>query len=157
LKYNGTGKQGIKSVLQTLSNDVKLIRENLINNQECWAGLFVYNEGTLQQEDILKALQEVSKNDVNGAVNCVSVGNHMFFRFWEEGYPKSEDNSPIWHSYEIHSLSMAYFIGNIVAFLSPIFTEMASDALFPIEGTKENKRKSFIKLDNSEVRSFESS
>lgn len=151
-----TDRQGIKSVLQKLSDDVAKIRENLLDGQECWAGLFVYDKGNLNEENVLKVLQEVANNDIKGVINCVSVGERMFFRFWEEGYPESEDDSHVWHSYEIHSLSMAYFIGNIVASLSPIFTKMASDALFPLSGTKENKKKSFIKLDESEVHSFES-
>jgi len=156
VKTKLTNGEKIEEVLQKLSNDIKKIRENLVEGQECWAGLFIYDKGSLEADKVLEVLQQVANNDINGVINCVSIGENMFFKFWEKGYPNSEDGLSVWHSYEIHSLSIAYFIGNIVAFLSAIFTEMASDALFPIKGTKENKRKLFIKLNETEVHPFES-
>jgi len=156
VKTKLTNGKNIRTELLKLSDNIEKIRENLVEGQECWAGLFIYNEENLSGEEVLNALQEVSQGEQNRVINCVTVGENMFFRFWENGHPQSGIGEiPVWHSYKINSFSMAYFIGNIVAFLSLIFTNMASDAIFPIEDTKENKRESYIKLNDSKIHSFE--
>ena len=142
-------KEQIKKELLKLSDNIEKIRKNLPKDQECWAGLFIYNKGQLEEKKVLEALKEASKGELNRVVNCVTVGEHMFFRFWEDDYPELKIKKHVWHSYKIDSFSMAYFIGNIVASLSPVFTNMASNAMFPIKGTKEIMRKSCIGLDDS--------
>jgi len=163
VKTELTNGKRIKEVLTKLSKDVKAIRDNLVEGQECWAGLFIYEKGTLNENEVLKVLQQVAKNDMNGVINCVSIGEDMFIRFWEEGHSSSGlDSVPIWHSYNMKenngdsiNLSQPYFINNIVAFFSPIFTQMASDALFPIkDGGKEKYKNSYIKLDEDVVYRF---
>jgi len=156
VKTTLTNGENIQGVLQKLSNDVKKIRENKDeSDKECWAGLFIYNEKKLGEEEVLKALQEVSNNDINGVINCVSVGEHMFFRFWEEGHPESGlEPCPIWHSYKLRNLSQAYFISNVVAFFSPIFTKMTSDAFFPIRNTKEVSKQFYIRLNEVDIHRF---
>jgi hypothetical protein len=81
----------------------------------------------------------------------------MFFRFWKEGHPESGlEAYPIWHSYRLKDLSQAYFISNIVASFSPVFTKMTSDAFFPIKDTKEVSKQSYIFLNKTEVCKFTS-
>jgi len=164
VKTKLTNGENIEDVLQKLSNDVKKIRENLIEGQECWAGLFVYDEGTLRADEVLKVLQQVASNDINGVINCVSIGENMLIRFWENGHSSSGLGSvPIWHSYNMKedngtpiNLSQPYFINNIVAFFSPVLTKRASDAIFPIkDGGKEKYKNLYIKLDEAVVYRFD--
>jgi len=149
----------IEEVLQKLSNDVKKIRENLVEGQECWAGLFIYKQGSLKAKKVLKALQKVASNDINGVINYVSIGENIFIRFWENGHSSSGlDSVPIWHSYYITpiNLSQPYFINNIVASLSPVLTQISSDALFPIRDRGKEKYKNlYIKLDETRVYRFD--
>ncbi|OHE02310.1 MAG: hypothetical protein A2513_06340 [Sulfurimonas sp. RIFOXYD12_FULL_33_39] len=147
--------ESIKSVLAKLSKEVKGIRENSGDRQKCWAGLFVYNKGSIREEEVLQILQEIANNDINSIINCVSIGENMFIRFWESGHPLANlGHDPIWHSYEIKKLSHAYFISNLVAYLSTSFTQNASDAWFPIHNTKERYRMYYAKLSETEVHNF---
>lgn len=163
VKTKLTNGEQIKEVLQKLSNDVKKIRKNLLEGQECWAGLFVYEKGTLSEKTVLEVLQSVASEDINGVINCISIGENMFIRFWEKGHPASGlDSEPIWHSYNMKeengtpiNLAQPYFINNIVAFFSPVFTQIASDALFPIkDGGKEKYKNLYIKLNKAVVYRF---
>jgi len=164
VKTKLTNGEKIEEVLQKLSNDIKKIRENLVEGQECWAGLFIYEQGSLRAEKVLKVLQEVANNDINGVINYVSIEKNIFIRFWENGHSSSGLASvPIWHSYYMKeedgkptNLSQPYFINNIVASLSPVLTQISSDALFPIrDGGKEKYKNLYIKLDETIVRRFD--
>lgn len=146
--------ENIKKVLLKLSKEVKTIRENS-NEQRCWAGLFVYNQGNIKEDEVLKTLQEIANNDINGIINCISIGENIFFRFWENGHPMANiGREPVWHSYEIKNLSHAYFISNLVAYLSTSFTQNSADAWFPIPNTKERHKMYYAKLSETEVHKF---
>ncbi len=147
--------EDIKKILTKLSNEIKNIRENTSHHQKCWAGLFVYNKGRIKEEEVLKTLQKITNNDVNGAINCIVFGNDLFIRFWESGHSDAGiGNNPVWHAYKINNLAQAYFVSNLVDYLSPIFTQHSDAAWFPIPDTKERHKMLYAKLSETEVHSF---
>lgn len=87
--------------------------------QSPWLGLFVYEEGNSNtQENVMKAL-EVAYKETQVAVNCVSFGMHLLFRFWERGEWEKGDNhqeiqEALWKAYRLTDIAPSYFIGNVV-------------------------------------------
>jgi hypothetical protein len=151
-------KLGIRHVIQKLSANVKFIREN--GGSNCLAGLFIYDENTSSEtpHNLLKTLQFVCEGDINRVINYVSYGKRWFVRFWsvserEAGVPYSSDTQA-WHLYDLHNLAQAYFINNFVFSLSPSINSQFQSAYFPLVGGKSSYRKSYIKLNNSAIRSF---
>jgi len=146
----------LKSTINKLSLDVKRIRERSSNHQKCWAGLFIYDKGELNDTQVLEMLQLVTNNDPLAAINCISIGENLFIRFWENGHPISNLNqSKRWHSYELQELSQAYFISNLISHLSFGFEELSEKAWFPIVGTKEINRLKYAELTQRKARCFE--
>jgi len=138
VKTSVSNGQNLHDVLQKLSDNIKLISSNSETPLKCWAGLFIYNEGRLTDRSVLEKLQEVTSQDSERAINCISIGEGKFIRYWENGHSESGLNrEPTWHSYNINDLSHAYFVSNLVSHLSPNFDEVATEAWFPIEGSKE--------------------
>ncbi len=156
VKTNLKKGENIKSILLKLSLEIKNIRENTSNTElKCWAGLFVYNIDKIKIEDVLKVLQEITSNDINSTINCVSIGKNVFIKFWETGHPEGSIGiDPVWHAYEINNMAQAYFISNLVEYLSPGFNEHAIAAWFPIPDTKERHRIHYAKLSENSVYHF---
>jgi hypothetical protein len=137
----------IEDVIAKLADDVKMIRSE--GNERCQAGLFVYEKRTGNdiQKRVLAYLQLASSCDVERAVNWVSFGPDLFFRFWEKGRDVySTCPGPVWHSYELNNLAHAYFISNIVWDVSRGNSLTMQFAWFPIEGGKELYRKWYVPL-----------
>jgi energy-converting hydrogenase Eha subunit B len=57
-------------------------------------------------------------------------------------------------SYELPDLAAGYFIGNIVASLTACLGYEDGAVIFPVEGTKETKKRFYIKRDETNVHSF---
>lgn len=143
----------LRKVIRRLSLDARNVREKAGSN--CWAGLFIYNQGSLSDEDVLQALQQNTNGEVDGAINCVAVGESLFVRFWPKGYLGSGvDAVPMWHSYQLQDLAKAYFVSNLISHLTPDPNLAFSDAWFPIIDTKEVHRLHYAKLSERTVASF---
>lgn len=137
----------LRGVLQKLSDDIKAIRTYSDNPNSAWAGLFIYNSGNLRDDQVLEMLQEITNDDPLAVINCVSIGESVFLRFWETGHETSNIGvDPVWHSYNLNSLSQAYFVSNLVSHLSPNLNDTLSQAWFPVEGSKEIHRSRYAKL-----------
>ena len=147
----------LEEVIKKLSDDVKMIRKE--GNGRCQAGLFVYEErikGDIQNR-VLKALQMAAEGDMKGAINWVSFGPNLFFRFWENGADVgSPYRGPVWHSYDLRALGHAYFVSNVIWDISRNDSITMQFAWFPIEGGKERYRKFFISISDPTPKEFDS-
>jgi len=156
VKTRVTNGAVLRSVLQKLSDDIKSIRTYSGNPNNVWAGLFIYNSGKLQDDQVLEMLQEITNDDPLAVVNCVSIGESIFLRYWESGHASSNlGEDPVWHSYNLNSLSQAYFISNLISHLSPNLDDSLSQAWFPVHGSKEIHRSRFAKLFERQSVEFE--
>ncbi len=137
----------IKDVIRKLADDVEMIRSG--GNDRCKAGLFVYE--TKDRHDIhkrvLEFLQSTSSGDCKRAINWLSFGPHIFFRFWDNGQDvHSQHSGPVWHSYELRDLGHAYFVSNVVWDVGRGNSLNMQFAWFPVEGGKERYRKWYAPL-----------
>lgn len=153
VKTKLTNGDSLTGVIRGLSEQVRRIRTS---NTNCWAGLFIYEAGRLTDENVLEALQTVVNNDPLGAINCVAIGENKFVRYWATGHSQSQlPQEPVWHAYELNSLSQPYFISNLISHLSPSFTEDHAEAWFPISESKEIHKTKYATLTGNEVRDFD--
>lgn len=142
-----SGSVGLAPVLQKLAQQAQHLRQHSIHPFHCWVGLFVFELGDLKHETILKTLQEVTDGKLERVINCMVFGPNTFIRFWRNGEDiNSAVVDSVWHSYELQHLAPTYFIGNCISTLSRGFPDTAVDAWFPVEGTKEVRRKFYAAL-----------
>ncbi len=142
----------VGEALKKLAEDVKIIRSQ--GNRKCQAGLFFY-ECSINNphKKVLEILQSASQGNKKSAINWISLGPNNFFRFWENGI-STQDQHPVWHSYDLENLSPAYFISNVVWDVSRENSLEMQFAWFPIEGGKEQYRKWYGLLSNTEPQQF---
>jgi hypothetical protein len=153
VKTNVSNGEKLDLIIERLSLDARNVREKA--DSTCWAGLFIYNQGSLTDENVLSALQRKTNSIANGAINCVAVGDSLFVRFWPTGHPRSGVEAvPMWHSYTLLDLAKAYFVSNLISHLSPGLNDVSSDAWFPIQNTKEPFRSYYAKLSERVVVPF---
>ena len=138
----------VRAALVKLADDVERIRIASRSNA-CWAGLFVY-EGTatiLRHRELLNMLQEAAHALPLRAINCVSWGPQLFSRYWERGVDVgSPIAGPVWHSYDLPELAPGYFLSNLVWAAGDDTQSHIQGLWYPIDGTKERKRKAYVGL-----------
>ncbi len=95
---NNSDRNNLQSVLTRLANEVQFIRQNA-KPKRCWAGLFVFERGNIQHENLLTALQSAADNDEERAIDCVTVGGDTFVHYWSRGTVQVESpiDGPVWH------------------------------------------------------------
>ena len=135
VKTNLDSPSDIQKALTKLAENSKLSQDTLAPGP-FWAGLFVFESTVDRQKELLSALKETK------SVHCVSYGRDTFIRFWGN-HP--DVGGPCWVSYILPKLAAGYFIGNIIAKLTPSTGYEDGPIIFPIEGTKETKRNFYIK------------
>ncbi|UPW20121.1 hypothetical protein M0C34_07625 [Agarivorans sp. TSD2052] len=148
------GKQ-LHKVIGKLCDQIEALREL---NSDCWCGLFIYDAGTLSEEVVLKTLQANVANCSKRVINCVSVGDKKFIRYWANGHPQSRlPRQPIWHAYNLKKLSAPYFISNLIAECSPDYEGDQATAMFPLRGEygKERLKSYYAFLGSDSVSRFD--
>lgn len=147
--------KALDRIVEKLSSEVKDIRRD---NSECWAGLFIYDNGSLTEEVVLDSLRRKTIGGEKGAINCVAIGDDKFVRFWPTSantYPFSSSQSG-WTSYSIEGKSHSYFINNLIAELSPSFRKNDFEAWFSIRGDdgKERFKRYYTFINSDSVMQF---
>ena len=89
-----------------------------VGQNRTWLGIFSYHGNELQIKHVLDAVCQAYTN-MGVIINCVTIGNDYFVRYWGEGEREigdSEDESsrPRFRAYELRELSPSYFVGNLV-------------------------------------------
>lgn len=145
----------LRDVIEKLSRQIRDIRST---NQNCWAGLFMYNKGRLTDQDVLTELQSITGSDPLGCINCVAIGEDIFIRYWENGHRQSGlQQQAIWHSYTLKGLSHPYLISNVIEHCTGQIDEQQAQALYPLRGEygKEALRSRYAFLGQETVEQFE--
>jgi hypothetical protein len=106
----------IRTALLKLSDTAELVTHNL-RGTPTFFGLFAY-EGNPDIESTLHDLQAaVNKNEWR-LINCVSIGDSFFIRYWPH-HPSLDQKKLYrrWHSYDLRRKAPAYFVFNVVEHL----------------------------------------
>lgn len=83
-----------------------------------WLGLFVYEGDASQAGHVLEVLRRVHR-ETGTAINCVTCGQDLFIRYWPPGECERGDAPPdsarrCWRAHDLQSLSLSYFVSNVV-------------------------------------------
>jgi hypothetical protein len=117
VKTRVQGGQGWYDVIKKLADHGVLCKR--VAKNEPWLGVFAYEGGPAQVDNILDSLRQVHK-ETGIAVNCVTVGKDLFVRYWPAGEyePGGDDvadaRRTYWRAYELHLLSPSYFFSNLI-------------------------------------------
>lgn len=122
----------LEEIVQKAKENGELIGKNIFN------GIFSYElEGNIDSSSIDQALQKAK-----GYVNHISLGPHIFIRFWRKE-EKSKLNLSVncqndfYKIYRLKELSFSYFISNLLEISCTSKLDDRWWFLYPIEGTKE--------------------
>ena len=108
-------KPSMTKALKKMSKNVQRIRREQRNFFRCDAALFVFENSSLHDADILDCLQDAAQGEKSMAVNLVSIGSKCFIRYWADNEKGGIDgNDPCWVAYELDNLAPTYLISNIV-------------------------------------------
>ena len=166
-----TELNGPKKILEALTNLADNVQRIRRHNPACWAGLFIYEGPSFDQNNflqqsrsksrgMLETVSQVSNRSPEKGINCISVGANIFVRFWPNG---AEHVGGIlrgagWQSYIFNNnhhngLSPAYFIGNLVMHLTAPDDLEVRRAWFPIQdgNGKEDYRLDFIEVGQNQI------
>jgi hypothetical protein len=141
----------ISDTINKLSEQLGKINSSNNNLYDCWGGLFVFDEGDLEEKKILKEIAISAKKFNKGEIDCIAIGPNIFIKYWKNGRAiNSKVNGNVYHSYDLQNLSFSYFIGNLVT--SHLNWERSINsqyAWFPVERGKESKRSMYIDVDDA--------
>jgi len=139
------GNNELEEIIQKAEENGKLIGKYIFN------GIFSYEfEGNIDSDTIDRALKKA-----RGYVNHISLGPNVFIRFWKNEDrnrlhpPVRECNNDFYNIYDLEGLSFSYFISNLLELTSLSSLDDRWWFLYPIEGTKETRRKRTVCLDQT--------
>jgi hypothetical protein len=106
---------------------------------ERFFGLFVYETGDLSAHTAALALQRVAQGRKERIVNCVSIGNREFVRYW--AFHPEDRIFPLfaWREYDLPETAPAYFINNVIEFLCSDSVGYNNALWFPAEGKEPHR------------------
>lgn len=162
------GTAEFKQEAEKLSIELERVRKA---SSDCWGGFFIFDRkpnddlfGDVRESEKHKKLlsylrylaqEESNEFDKNKVINCVTIGQRIFTRFWRKGSRAGdkEIKSHTWHSYALEEqtsshdskgLAQAYFLSNLVLHLSTHTNFDPQDAWYPLKEGKEHYLKCSI-------------
>jgi hypothetical protein len=129
-------RSDLEETLVKLADIVELTRANL---SPTFFGLFAY-EDDFDPELLLSALKTSVRGSDRRIINCVSIGDSLFSRYW----PYNPDGSSRrrydrWHAYDLQQKAPAYFLMNVVSHLCRQSVDAFDSLWFPSEGKEPSK------------------
>lgn len=135
----------LEEIIQKAEENGKLIGKGIFN------GIFSYESvGNIDSNNIDRALKEA-----RGYVNHISLGPNVLIRFWKNEdrnrlHPSvKECNNDFYNIYDLKGLSFSYFISNLLELSSLSSLDDRWWFLYPIEETKETRRRRTVYLDQT--------
>lgn len=131
----------IEEALQKLASNASIVyghrhNQNDIQEKEIFVGLFAYEIGQIRNPGrILESLEQVANGDRTRVVNHICLGVNYFYKFW---YESSSGDCMQWRSYQLEDLAPAYFISNILDWVSPSVSAN-EEAWFPLDSKERRK------------------
>ncbi|MFQ5963462.1 MAG: DUF6602 domain-containing protein [Candidatus Scalinduaceae bacterium] len=133
--------EDFNSAIKKLCKIAELINPFSTYALDRFIGLFSYEESGFNTTEILSTLQKNCDGHKHKIINCVSLGQNYFVRFWP-----SDPNSKAgmqdyhkWHEYYLKTMAPAYFIHNAIDHLFPQWTNKNNDIWYPENGKESYK------------------
>jgi len=135
----------LSSSLEKLSADLDLLNRGIrsvhpihFGKWDYFIGLFSYEADVRDSNTVLQMLKEKADGQMFRVVTHVSLGSSLFIRYWSED-PEGGRERNKWHSYKLDELAPAYFISNLISFLSPHSVRFNPRTWFPLSSKELRK------------------
>lgn len=129
----------IEEALQKLASNAAIVHSHNQNDtsaRDIFVGLFTYEIGQIQNPHrILECLRRVADGERARVVNHICLGVNYFYKFW---YENSNGSCMQWRSYRLEDLAPAYFVSNILDWVSPSVS-INEEAWFPLDSKERRK------------------
>ncbi|RCW52065.1 hypothetical protein DFP97_101411 [Paenibacillus prosopidis] len=133
---SNTDNNIVSTAFDKLADNAAMIN-HITNPIPCFTGLFSYDTDVRNHQRLLHLLKEKSNGDIKRVITHVALGTTIFSRFWSYS-PEGRPNR--WHTYSLqNNLAPAYFITNVLEWLSPHSVNANEKIWFPLE-TKETRK-----------------
>ena len=134
-------KKDFISAVAKLSKIAELINPFSTYPVDRFIGLFSYEISSFKTTDILSILQNKCGGHKHKIINCISLGQDYFIRYWPSD-PSSQTgmlNYHKWHEYSFKKMAPAYFIHNVIDHLFPQWTVKNNMVWYPESGKEAHK------------------
>lgn len=144
---NRTNKNGLYKVVENFNSITRFARLSKTDSNRIFRGLISFEFSGKIDSSIIDDSIRLSR----GIINHLSLGGNIFIRHWIDGIDlnppiESDSNFNFYNIYDLENLSHAYFISNLIHMTTNADLSDRYFMDFPIEGTKETKRKKTICL-----------
>ncbi|MGD0275836.1 MAG: DUF6602 domain-containing protein [Syntrophales bacterium] len=135
-------KRDLRKALNKLCDISQFVQPTIPFNEKRFFGLFAYELSTSVKNSVLDILHDCVNTQHQRIINCISLGNDFFVRYWQYA-PISSVNDKYynqkWHSYHLKNKAPAYFIHNVVDHLCPQWASDNNDIWYPEQGKESYK------------------
>ncbi|MBZ4646927.1 MAG: hypothetical protein JG777_2416 [Clostridia bacterium] len=137
-------RQNITDLRYTLSK-LNQIAE-LVSDINCFFGLFSYDYERKYNRDLIKRVSEITNVGGKSYINHLVLGKDYFMKYWAND-PITNEECSKWHIYKLEDLSYAYFINNLLDYVSDGAVSINNRAWFPLD-SKERLKLDEINLED---------
>ena len=133
-------KGDLEKALNKLSEINQFLNPTASYDDTRFLGLFSYEKPPFNLDTILETLQDCVNGQHQRTINCISLGENFFVRYWPKE-PNTPGLNPYnrWHSYNLENKAPAYFIHNVVDHLCPQWTSDNINVWYPENGKEDYK------------------
>ena len=138
-----TTRQTLSQALDRLIPNCELIYQRRmpgighIRHTNFFSGVFSYETDIDDEDVVLDLLQEKSGGHPHRVVSHACLSDSLFFKYWDAHV--WDNDVPEWHSYQLHRLAPAYFVGNLVDILAPNSVFANPKLWFPLHSKEVHK------------------
>lgn len=108
-------RQSIPNLEKTLSTLNEIAQ--IIADINCFIGLFSYDYDREYSRDLIERVSEITNVGCRSYINHLVLGKNLFMKYWTND-PITNEECSKWHIYKLKDLSYAYFINNLLDYIS---------------------------------------
>ena len=137
-------RQSIPNLEKTLSTLNEIAQ--IIADINCFIGLFSYDYDREYSRDLIERVSEITNVGCRSYINHLVLGKNLFMKYWTND-PITNEECSKWHIYRLIDLSYAYFINNLLDYISDGTVSINHRAWFPLD-SKERLKLDEINLED---------
>ena len=129
-------RQSIPNLEKTLSTLNEIAQ--IIADINCFIGLFSYDYDREYSRDLIERVSEITNVGCRSYINHLVLGKNLFMKYWTND-PITNEECSKWHIYKLKDLSYAYFINNLLDYISNGAVSINHRAWFPLDSKERFK------------------
>ncbi len=137
-------KRQLPQILDKLCGNAQLVCSSL-SREPRFFGLFSYENLSGGSTSVLNELSKAVEGNSQRIIHGLSFGDSTFIRYWHLSPDRSGPIYNKWHSYNLYMKAPAYFVHNVVDYLSPHWADQNNSIWYPETG-KEGYKTGEIEL-----------